>query len=163
PAGRHRHRAPATLQGQRLRGRAQVREVALPAGLRDLRGGQRLSAARRRRLHPAQRAPSQDPRAPRPALVRIDVVLTADGIVPARVRDRTIVLTTSNGTRALTAVRGAGAVAVAALVNAGAAAAWAERRGTDVVLVCSGSLGAPSLEDEVCAGVLVARLVAEAP
>jgi 2-phosphosulfolactate phosphatase len=80
-----------------------------------------------------------------------------------RVRDRAIVLTTSNGTRALTAARGAEAVGVAALVNAGAAAAWASAQGRDVVLICSGELGSPSLEDEACAGVLVARLVADVP
>ena len=82
---------------------------------------------------------------------------------PARVRGRAIVLTTSNGTRALTAAQGAAAVGVAALVNVGAAAAWAQRRGTDVVLVCSGELGGPSLEDETCAGLLVARLTADTP
>jgi 2-phosphosulfolactate phosphatase len=82
---------------------------------------------------------------------------------PERVRERTIVLTTSNGTRALMAARGAAAVGVAALINAGPAAAWALRRETDVVLVCSGALGARSLEDETCAGILVARLVADAP
>src|SRR3954468_14884459 len=73
---------------------------------------------------------------------------------PDRVRGRAIVMTTSNGTRALTAARAAAAVGVAALVNAGAAAAWALAEGRDVVLVCSGELGAPSLEDETCAGVL---------
>ena len=82
---------------------------------------------------------------------------------PDRVRDRPIVLTTSNGTRALTAARGAAAVGVAALVNAGATAAWASAQGRDVVLICSGELGASSLEDEACAGVLVARLTADAP
>jgi 2-phosphosulfolactate phosphatase len=82
---------------------------------------------------------------------------------PDRVRGRTIVLTTSNGTRALAAAQAAAAVGVAALVNASAAAAWALARGTDVVLVCSGELGAPALEDDACAGLLVARLVAEAP
>jgi 2-phosphosulfolactate phosphatase len=80
-----------------------------------------------------------------------------------RVRGRAIVLTTSNGTRALTAARGAVAVGVGALVNAGAAAAWAGAQGRDVVLVCSGELGSASLEDEACAGVLVARLVADVP
>lgn len=79
---------------------------------------------------------------------------------PDRVRGRTVVMTTSNGTRALVAARGAGAVAVAALVNAGAAAAWAGERGGDVVIVCAGELGAPSLEDRVCAGVIAARLAA---
>jgi phosphosulfolactate phosphohydrolase-like enzyme len=52
---------------------------------------------------------------------------------------------------------------VAALINATAAAVWAGGQGRDVVLVCSGELGAPSLEDQACAGVLVARLAAEAP
>jgi 2-phosphosulfolactate phosphatase len=80
-----------------------------------------------------------------------------------RVRGRSIVLTTSNGTRALAAARGAAAVGVAALVNAGAAAAWAAARRSDVVLICSGELGGPSLEDEACAGVLVARLAADVP
>jgi len=79
---------------------------------------------------------------------------------PARVAGRTIVMTTSNGTRALAAASGAGAVAVAALINAGAAAAWAQARGTDVVVICSGELGQPSLEDHACAGVVVARLTA---
>jgi 2-phosphosulfolactate phosphatase len=82
---------------------------------------------------------------------------------PDRVRGRAIVLTTSNGTRALAAAGGAAAVGVAALVNAGAAAAWARRQGHDIVLVCSGELGTPSLEDEACAGALVARLAAGAP
>jgi 2-phosphosulfolactate phosphatase len=81
----------------------------------------------------------------------------------ARVGGRTIILTTSNGTRALTAARPAAAVGVAAFVNAGAAAAWASSRGGDVVLVCSGSLGTPALDDQACAGVLVARLTAETP
>jgi 2-phosphosulfolactate phosphatase len=80
-----------------------------------------------------------------------------------RVRGRTIVLTTSNGTRALAAARGAAAVGVAGFVNARAAVGWASARGGDVVLVCSGALGAPSLEDETCAGLLAARLLAQAP
>jgi 2-phosphosulfolactate phosphatase len=80
-----------------------------------------------------------------------------------RVRGRSIVLTTSNGTRALAAARQASAVGVAALVNLGAAAAWALGQGRDVVLVCSGSLGKRSLEDEVCAGLLVAKLSMDAP
>jgi 2-phosphosulfolactate phosphatase len=77
-----------------------------------------------------------------------------------RVQGRTIVMTTSNGTRALVAARAADAVGVAAFVNAGAAAAWADGRGGDVVIVCAGELGAPSLEDQACAGVVAARLAA---
>ena len=79
-----------------------------------------------------------------------------------RVGGRTVVFTTSNGTRALVAVRGAAAVAVAAFVNASAAAAWAVAQGRDVLVACAGERGAVSLEDHVCAGLLVERaLVAE--
>ena len=59
---------------------------------------------------------------------------------PARVRGATLFLTTSNGTRALLAARPARAVAVAGLVNVGAAAAWAAGQSGDVVLVCAGIL-----------------------
>lgn len=71
---------------------------------------------------------------------------------------RTIVFTTSNGTRALLATRGAAAVGIAALVNVSAAAAWAVGQGRDVTVLCAGERGALSLEDHVCAGLLVDRL-----
>ena len=80
-----------------------------------------------------------------------------------RVAGRTIVMTTSNGTRALGAARGAAAVAVAAFVNAAAATAWAERQDGDIVLICSGELGQPALEDSVCAGLLAGRLARDLP
>ena len=81
----------------------------------------------------------------------------------ARVAGRTIVFTTSNGTRALVAVRGAADVAVAGFVNLSAAARWAVAAGRDVLIVCAGERGARSLEDEVCAGHLVDRIAAQRP
>ena len=83
----------------------------------------------------------------------------ADG----RVRDKTIVLTTSNGTRALLAARGAAAVGVAAFVNLSAAAAWAIGSARDVLVLCAGERGRRSLEDWVCAGLLVMRMTSAAP
>ena len=80
-----------------------------------------------------------------------------------RVRGKTIVFTTSNGTRALLAARPAAAVGVAALVNLSAAAAWVLAGQRDVLLLCAGERGAVSLEDHVCAGLLVDRLLAQAP
>ena len=74
------------------------------------------------------------------------------------IRGRTVLLTTSNGTRALLAARKASAIGVAAFVNLGAAAAWAARPGCPVTLACAGERGAVSLEDQVCAGLLAARL-----
>lgn len=83
--------------------------------------------------------------------------------VAARVAGMTIVLSTSNGTRALLAARGAAAVGVAALVNLGAAAAWAVTWGRDVTVACAGERGAISLEDIVGAGLLAERVTREAP
>jgi 2-phosphosulfolactate phosphatase len=80
-----------------------------------------------------------------------------------RVGGRTIVFTTSNGTRALLASRPATAVGVAAFVNLTAVADWALAQGRDLVVVCAGELGTRSLEDEVCAGLLVDRLLAAEP
>jgi len=76
---------------------------------------------------------------------------------------RTIVMTTSNGTRALVAARAAAAVGVAAFINHGAAATWALTGGRDVLLLCAGERGARSLEDYVCAGMLVERLTGAVP
>lgn len=82
---------------------------------------------------------------------------------PARVTARTIVFTTSNGTRALLAARPAAAVGVAGFVNLSAAADWALGQERDLVLVCAGELGTRSLEDETCAGLLVDRVLAIEP
>jgi 2-phosphosulfolactate phosphatase len=77
-----------------------------------------------------------------------------------RVGGRTVFLTTSNGTGALLAVRGAAAIGVAAFVNLSAVSQWAMAAGRDVIVACSGERGDRSLEDEVCAGLLVDRLLA---
>ena len=80
-----------------------------------------------------------------------------------RVGGRAVIMTTSNGTRALLAARGAPAIGVAAFVNLGAAAAWAVASRRDVLLLCSGERGARSLEDHVCAGLLADRVLTSEP
>ena len=80
-----------------------------------------------------------------------------------RVGGRVVIMTTSNGTRALLAARGAVAIGVAAFVNLAAAATWALGGRRDVLLLCSGERGARSLEDHVCAGLLVDRVLAGEP
>jgi 2-phosphosulfolactate phosphatase len=80
-----------------------------------------------------------------------------------RVGGKTLVFTTSNGTRALLAARPAAAVGIAALVNLTAAAGWARAGGRDVVVVCSGDRGSTSLEDTACAGLLIDRLLESEP
>lgn len=80
-----------------------------------------------------------------------------------RVGGRTIVFTTSNGTRALLAARPATAVGVAGFVNLTAAADWALGQGRRLVIVCAGELGSRSVEDETCAGLLVDRVLTTDP
>lgn len=73
----------------------------------------------------------------------------------AAVGGRTVLLTTTNGTRALTAATGAVDVVVAAYVNFSAVTALlraALRGGTDVAIVCAGAGGHFALEDAACAG-----------
>jgi 2-phosphosulfolactate phosphatase len=75
-----------------------------------------------------------------------------------RVCGRTVVFTTTNGTRALLAVDGARRIAVGGFVNATAVVRWAAAEPGDVLLVCAGERGRFCLEDAVCAGLLAARL-----
>jgi 2-phosphosulfolactate phosphatase len=75
-----------------------------------------------------------------------------------RVRARVVIFTTSNGTRALLAARPAAAVGIAAFVNLSAAVAWADAATGDVTVICAGERGRVSVEDRVCAGLLVERL-----
>lgn len=76
-----------------------------------------------------------------------------------RVEGKTIVLTTSNGTRAFRAVDGAQALIAAAFVNASAAARWLKRAGLDVLILCAGQHGHFCLEDTVGSGMLIDRLL----
>ena len=75
-----------------------------------------------------------------------------------RVRGRTVMFTTTNGTRALLALAGAHRIAVGGFVNAAAVARWVTGEPGDVLLVCAGERGRFCLEDAVCAGLLVSRL-----
>jgi 2-phosphosulfolactate phosphatase len=82
---------------------------------------------------------------------------------PERVAGRTVVLTTTNGSAAMLSAAAAAAAGLAALTNVTAAAGWALGQGRDVSILCAGDSGAFSLEDAVCAGLLVARLVDAVP
>ena len=73
----------------------------------------------------------------------------------AAVGGLTVLMTTTNGTRALVAAQGAADVVVAAYVNISAVTAMlrvALRGGTDVIIACAGHDGHYALEDAACAG-----------
>lgn len=74
---------------------------------------------------------------------------------------RPVVVTTTNGTRALLASQGAGRVVVGCMANAGALRA--EMAGEDVALVAAGWRGAPAEDDDACCAYLAQRLAGEDP
>ncbi|MBI2927390.1 MAG: 2-phosphosulfolactate phosphatase [Verrucomicrobia bacterium] len=81
---------------------------------------------------------------------------------PGKVRGRTIVMTTTNGTRALRACAGARHVLIASFLNLGAVAAHLTRAQPEhLLLVCSGTVDQAALEDALAAGALCDLLWAD--
>ena len=77
-------------------------------------------------------------------------------------RARTLILTTTNGTRAiLAAVARCEVVLLGSLLNLSALTAAARDDGGDVAIVCSGFKGTFALDDAYCAGRIVAELDGE--
>ena len=70
------------------------------------------------------------------------------------VNDRTVVITTTNGTRSLLALQGARDIVVASYVNLSVVSVMlrAAARANDISIVCAGTEGHFSLEDAACAG-----------
>lgn len=76
-----------------------------------------------------------------------------------RVAGKTIVMTTTNGTRALRACSGARVVLVSSFLNLRATTNWIrEKNPPHLILVCSGTLEEPALEDVLAAGALCEKL-----
>lgn len=83
--------------------------------------------------------------------------------VPQSVGGRAIVLTTSNGTRAIAAARSSAHVLIGALVNRAAVAALAASLGRDVAIICAGSDDEIGVDDELTGGAIIAELDRLAP
>lgn len=81
---------------------------------------------------------------------------------PERVRDRTIVSTTTNGTRALRACSGARQVIVGSFLNLSAAVrAVLKESPPHLLLVCAGTGEGAALEDVLAAGAFCERMIRE--
>jgi 2-phosphosulfolactate phosphatase len=77
-------------------------------------------------------------------------------------RDRTVIFSTTNGTRAiLEAAARCEEVLLGSLLNLDAVAAAARERGKDVLLLCAGFQGTFALDDAYCAGRIVQLLGGE--
>jgi len=76
-----------------------------------------------------------------------------------KVQGKTIVMTTTNGTRALRACAGAKSVLVGSFLNLRATYLWIqEHRPPNLILVCSGTFDEPALEDTLAAGAVCERI-----
>jgi 2-phosphosulfolactate phosphatase len=77
---------------------------------------------------------------------------------PDRVNGKTIVMTTTNGTRALVASRGGAEVFIGSFLNLQALCCRLTETGRDVLIACSGEKDFFCMEDTVCGGALIDRL-----
>lgn len=79
---------------------------------------------------------------------------------PAAVAGRRLIFTTTNGTRALrnAMVQGAADILPVCFLNASATANYALRAGRPVTIACAGTDDQFSLDDALCAGLLVSKL-----
>ena len=79
--------------------------------------------------------------------------------LPEKVRGKTIVMTTTNGTRALRACAHAETVLIGSFLNLRAIVNWIRRElPPHLILVCSGTHSQAALEDTLAAGALCERL-----
>jgi len=92
-----------------------------------------------------------------------DLGNSPDEFTSEAVRDRRIILTTTNGTRGLHKAMRADHVLAGSLLNVSACAKAALELRRDIVLLCSGSHDEFALEDGLCAGAFVASLQADNP
>jgi 2-phosphosulfolactate phosphatase len=100
------------------------------------------------------------------AIAGFDIGNSPREFSPEVVRGRTVLMTSTNGTRALLSLQGARDVVVAAYVNHAAVSAMlrtAVRADTDVAIVCAGHEGHFSLEDAACAGRYVRSISRPGP
>ncbi len=76
----------------------------------------------------------------------------------AKVMGATVVVTTTNGTLAITKSRDAIKVMIGSFLNLGALANYLLNQQYDVLVLCAGWKGKPNLEDTLFAGALIERL-----
>ncbi|WP_457654298.1 2-phosphosulfolactate phosphatase [Rhodocaloribacter sp.] len=76
----------------------------------------------------------------------------------ATVADKTIILNTTNGTNTILHAREAEHLVVGCFLNAQRVVDFAREKGRDVALVCAGWRNRISLEDTLCAGLMLHRL-----
>lgn len=75
------------------------------------------------------------------------------------IQGRTLIITTSNGTRAINNCNEAKNIYIGSMLNGKAAALKAVENGTDISIVCAGTQGRFSLDDFTCAGLIIDEIL----
>ena len=76
-----------------------------------------------------------------------------------RFADRVMVMTTTNGTRAILRAKDARVLLLGSFLNASAVAHVARENGENIAIVCAGTNGKFSLDDILCSGAIISRLL----
>jgi 2-phosphosulfolactate phosphatase len=139
-------RATTTVVHALAAGCAAVRPVATVAEARALAATFSPGAALLAGEHDARPLPG------------FDLGNSPDDFTPERCRGRTVVLTTTNGTRALLHCDCAERVLLAAFLNCAAVCEQLAGEARPIHIVCAGSSGEVTLEDTLLAGALVEGL-----
>jgi 2-phosphosulfolactate phosphatase len=77
---------------------------------------------------------------------------------PEKVKGKVVVMTTTNGTRALVASRGAAEVFIGSFLNLSAVTRRLAEAGREALIACAGEKDLFCLEDTVCGGAIIERL-----
>jgi 2-phosphosulfolactate phosphatase len=77
------------------------------------------------------------------------------------VKDKTLVMTTTNGTKAIKNSNGAKNIIIAAMINAKYAAKRLVELNNDIVLVNAGTKGQFSMDDFICSGYIIENILKE--
>lgn len=80
-----------------------------------------------------------------------------------RVAGKTVIMSTTNGAKAISGIRDAATTLIAASINHLAAAREAAALGNNVLIVCSGTNGEVSADDTISAGAIVSDLTRIVP
>jgi len=80
---------------------------------------------------------------------------------PEVVAGKTILMTTSNGTRAYNKAKPSSLILTGALVNISKVAGRIAREGNDLAIMCAGRDGQFSIEDSICGGMIIDKLYTE--
>lgn len=75
-----------------------------------------------------------------------------------KVLDKALLLCTSNGTKAVNKALGANTIIAASFLNMNAIVNYLDKKNEDVVIICSGTNGNFSLDDGLCAGLIIHEL-----